>query len=125
MKKKILTSVALLAVVPYTALAQTVTFTPKTTYFTALITQVDAIIASLTPVVIAAAVVYFLWGVLQFVSAGDDAEKRKAAQGRMIHGVIAIFVMVSLWGLVGLLSNTLGLNGSVPPIDFKNVILEL
>ena len=115
MKKKILTSIALLSVAPYIAFAQTTA--PNTTYFTTLITQVDSILSLLTPVVIAAAVVYFLWGVLQFVSAGDDAEKRKAAQGRMIHGVIAIFVMVSLWGLIAFLQSITGVGiGTAPTI---------
>ena len=56
MKKKILTLVALSAV-PYMAFAQSA---PNTTYFTNLVNQIDAILGTLTPVVIAAAVVYFL-----------------------------------------------------------------
>ncbi len=112
MKKKILASVTLLTLVPSIALAQDVS------YFTGLITDVQGILNALVPVLIAAAVVYFLWGVLQFVASGDDEEKRKAGRGRMIHGIIAIFVMVSLWGLIGFLGDLTGVDEGtvyIPP----------
>jgi len=114
MKKKILTSIALLAIVPSVAFAQV-----DTSYFSQLITSLKGILNSLVPLLIAAAVVYFLWGVLQFVASGDDEEKRKAGRSRMINGIIAIFVMVSVWGLIGFLGDVTGIDGGsvyVPPI---------
>ena len=43
--------------------------------------------------------------------AGDE-EKKKEAKNTVIYGVIGLFVMVSIWGLVNILDSTLGLNGT-------------
>lgn len=64
------------------------------------------------------AILFFLYGVLAYVTAGDSEEKRKKGRDRMIYGIIGIFVMVSVWGLVNILINTFGLGGlnsSIPP----------
>ena len=57
----------------------------------------------------------FLWGVLKYVlNASDDAK----AEGKqfMLWGIIALFVMVSVWGLVNLISRSVGFqNVSAPP----------
>ena len=114
MKKKILALTTLLMVTPSIVMAQTTNLG----YFTTLVSQMKSLLNALVPVLIVAGIVYFLWGVLQFVSAGDDEEGRKAGRSRMVHGVIAIFVMASIWGLVGLLGTLTGVGaGSVitPP----------
>lgn len=68
-------------------------------------------IALLVPVVISAAVLFFLYGLAKYMwSVGDEKE---AGKGMMIWGVIGLFVMVSIWGLVNLLSETLNLRESV------------
>ena len=117
MKKKILTSVILLSVVPFVAFAQAAGAI-DTSWIDSLINNVIGVLNNLVPLFIALAVAFFLWGVLQFVSSGDDEEKRKLARARMIHGVIAIFIMVSLWGLIGVLANVFNLGTTViiPPI---------
>jgi hypothetical protein len=68
----------------------------------------------LIPLMIGIAVVVFLWGVLKYVMAGDDAEKRKSGGALMAYGVLAIFVMVSVWGLVNILVDTFNLDNTVP-----------
>ena len=76
--------------------------------------RVADIIAQLVPIVIALALLTFLWGVLQYVIA-KDPESQKDARGVMLYGIIALFVMVSVWGLVQILGDTFGLDGSVKP----------
>ncbi len=63
----------------------------------------------LIPFFIALAVVYFVWGVISYILASDD-DKKSAARNHIIYGVIALFVIVSVWGLVNLLGDTFGLN---------------
>ena len=70
----------------------------------------DNLIGALVPLMVALAIMYFLWGVLKFVASGADEEKRVAGRYMMVHGVIAIFVMVSVWGLVALIDNTFDLD---------------
>lgn len=67
-------------------------------------------ISALIPFIIALAVLLFIIGVFQYVTAGDDAEKQKSGRGKIIWGIVAIAVMVSVWGLVGLLTNQLALD---------------
>jgi uncharacterized sodium:solute symporter family permease YidK len=71
-----------------------------------LLEQVMGVITSLIPIVIAIAVLVFLWGVLQYVVAKDE-DKQKEARGVMLYGIIALFVMVSVWGFVNLLGTTI------------------
>jgi fumarate reductase subunit D len=73
------------------------------------------LINRLLPFVITLTVLVFLWGVFKFVIAGADGDQRKEAQGYMIWGIIALFVMVSVWGLVNILVRTFDLNPLAPP----------
>jgi FtsH-binding integral membrane protein len=103
--------VAVLALVPQYASAQT----GFQNIFAALET-VEGLISKLIPLVIGAAVLVFLWGILKFVIASSEEDKAKGRQF-MIWGVIGLFVMVSVWGLVNFFRNTLGLTGgaNTPP----------
>jgi hypothetical protein len=58
------------------------------------------ILNTLVPAIIGLAVVFFLWGLAKYVLKADDVEGRKSARQIMLWGVISIFVMVSLWGIV-------------------------
>jgi hypothetical protein len=81
-----------------------------------LLNQANDLINRLIPFIIALTVLIFLWGVFKFVIAGADGDARKEAQGYMIWGIIALFVMVSVWGLVNILVRTFNLeSSSVPP----------
>lgn len=71
------------------------------------------LIARLIPLIIGVAVITFLWGVLSYVTASDDA-KQKEARGIMMYGIIVLFVMVSIWGLVNLLGDTISLTDTAP-----------
>lgn len=75
--------------------------------------SISNIITKIIPLLIAIAVLIFIWGVLKYILAGsDDASKREEARGFMIWGIVAIFVMVSVWGLVGILQKATGINAS-------------
>jgi len=103
--KKIFASVALFAL-PLVAAAQT----PSN--LTTLISFVGDTINRLIPVVIALAVLFFFWGLAKYILSSGKSHK----QGRQIMtaGLIGLFVMVSIWGLIRLMQNTLGVSGAVP-----------
>ena len=63
----------------------------------------------------ALALVWFLWGLAMYILSGPG-EKADEGRSRMIYGIIALFVMISVWGLVRVLSNTFGTaaGGSAP-----------
>lgn len=67
------------------------------------------------PLVFALAFIVFIWGVFQYFIAGahsDDAKKK--GRSFMLYGIVGFFLMVSVWGLVRILTGTLNLNNSQP-----------
>jgi hypothetical protein len=64
-------------------------------------------------VLIGAALVLFLYGVVKYISSGDNEEERKKGKDLIIYGIIGLFVMVSVWGLVNILAGTFELNSNV------------
>lgn len=80
-----------------------------------LLAQANDLINRLIPFIIALTVLILLWGIFKFVIAGGDGEQRKEAQGYIIWGVVALFVMVSVWGLVNILVRSINLDNTAPP----------
>ena len=63
------------------------------------------------PLIFALAFVVFIFGVFRFfIAGGHDEEKRESGKQLMIYGLVGFFVMVSVWGLVHILTGTLNLN---------------
>ena len=64
------------------------------------------IINALMPFIVGLAVLFFMWGVFQFIKSSGNEDELTEGRNRMIYGIIGIFVMVSVWGLVNLLKGT-------------------
>lgn len=64
------------------------------------------ILSLVTFIVGALALIWFFWGIIQYVLKADNEEKQREARSYMIYAVIGMFVMFSIWGLVALLRNT-------------------
>ena len=73
--------------------------------------RIGQILNSIVPILIALAVVYFVWGVVSFVIANDEEAKTKG-RDRIIFGIIGLAVIIGMWGLVNVLRNTFGLNNT-------------
>lgn len=58
----------------------------------------------------ALALVYFLYGVAQFIMNGGNDEKRTIGKSHMMWGVVGMFIMVSVFGIMRIILNTLGEN---------------
>jgi len=76
-----------------------------------------ALLDTITIIIIALALVFFLWGLALFIlSAGDD-EKRGKGKKIMIWGAIAFTVMLGIWGIVNFLLEAFGIADiEEPPI---------
>ena len=97
----------LVGVMPMLALAQTA----NTTYLSSLINGAKTLLDQLVVFLIALAVVWFIWNVIRYTMSSDE-EKKAAAKGQMIWGIIAIAVIVSVWGLVAILQSIFGVNST-------------
>ena len=106
MKKLIIAGAALL---PAMAFAQS---------FNYVFNVLDAIrrfVQVATPIIIGLAMLFFLYGLMKFILAAGDEEKRTAGKQIMIWGIVALFIMVSVWGLVQLIGTNVGVNPTTAP----------
>ena len=86
------------------------------------INAIRDMINSVIPLIIGIAVLVFLWGLVSYVTAGADEEKKAAARGIIIYGIIIIFVMTSVWGFVKSLSTTFfNGSGSQSPVQYPTI----
>ncbi len=114
--KKIISAV--LFATPFLALADN---TQVTGIFSLIDNIIKPLIARAGPLLIALAVIYFLYGVVTFVMASGDEEKQGKAKEVILYGIIGIFVMVSVWGLVNFLVGSFNLNNNpLPPPPIPN-----
>ncbi|MEK7471410.1 MAG: hypothetical protein AAB623_02055 [Patescibacteria group bacterium] len=115
MKKKVIVlSSFVLSLAPVVALAAStgnVCSVGTITDLSSVMCKIGQLLNSVVPVLIALAVVYFVWGVISFVISADEEAKTKG-RNKIIAGIIGLAVIVSLWGLVNILTNTFGLSGS-------------
>ena len=84
---------------------------------------IESIFNFLVPFLILAAGVLFMWGLVKYVSNADDEGEKESAKTLMIWGMVAIFVMVSFWGIIGFFSQTLQLDESVIVVAPPSVTL--
>jgi len=76
----------------------------------------NSFVNSLFPFIIALAVLFVLWGTLRYITNGANEEKRGEAKMFILWGIIGIFIMVSIWGLVNLVRNSFNLDTAAPNI---------
>lgn len=60
-----------------------------------------------TAVLVLIAIVIFFWGVVASLWKQNQGNAKAGAWKIIMWGVIAIFVMVSIWGIIGLLQETI------------------
>ncbi|KKR47081.1 MAG: hypothetical protein UT90_C0008G0023 [Parcubacteria group bacterium GW2011_GWA1_40_21] len=68
------------------------------------------IIGASIPILISISVIVFVWGVFRYVIA--EGEDKARSRNVMMYGIIGLFVMVSVWGLVRVVYNTFGLDNN-------------
>ena len=102
MKKVIL--LAVVALVPFLASAEALD------NVSGLLTEFGNLVNSAIPVLIAVAVLGFFWGLVKFIFAQSNEEKKADAKKVMVWSLIALVVMVSVWGLVAWVQDAAGID---------------
>ena len=103
MKKTLATLSALLVATPMVASAQALQPLAN------LIGAIARIVGALVPILITAALVVFFWGLVRYLW-GAGSKDTKKNRDLMLWGLIVLFVMVSVWGIVRLGQDALGIN---------------
>ncbi len=83
-----------------------------------VIGQVQDIMNSLVPFMITLALLYFLYGVGKYVLEPSGIE---GARDIMLYGLIGLFVMISVWGLVNFIGDTFGVEHRSVPTQLPHV----
>lgn len=76
---------------------------------------VGTIVNPLIPVLFGIALVAFLYGVFLFIASSANEKARESGRLYIMYGLVGLFVMLSVWGLVAILTGTIGLGtGGLP-----------
>ncbi|MCI0533212.1 hypothetical protein L0Y49_03250 [bacterium] len=60
-------------------------------------------------VLFGAALLFFLWGLVQFIMNSESAEARDVGRRHMFYGAIGMFIMVGVFGIMWVLINSFDL----------------
>jgi hypothetical protein len=104
MTKKFAYLSALLLALPLAASAQTLQPLAN------LIGAIARLVGALVPILITLALVAFFWGLIRYLWKGGDKASVANSKQLMIWGLVSLFVMVSVWGIVRLAQDALGVN---------------
>lgn len=83
---------------------------PQTGTIFSILVTLSFIVAAVIPFIMALTMLAIIWGVFRYIASGDEEEKRAEGKKFVIYGIVGLFIMVSIWGLVNLLKGTLHLN---------------
>jgi hypothetical protein len=109
--KKIIAAVAVL--VPSLASAQAIT---DINTLTNKLTNIGNVIIE---ILIAFAVLYIIFNVVRYIMSDDEGRKAKGMS--ILWGIVGLFVILSIWGLVNILSNTFRTNTNAPTQQFPQL----
>jgi len=81
-----------------------------------LVSDIGSIVNQIIPILFAVALLVFFYGLVKYIL-GADHDKDKAKK-TMIWGVVALFVMASVWGLVSFIGDALDIDqGAAPDVN--------
>ena len=60
------------------------------------------------------AVVYFLYGIFEFISNGENEEKKTTGKNHMIWGIIGIVIMMGVFTILNIIMRTFNIEGINP-----------
>jgi fumarate reductase subunit D len=86
-----------------------------------IVDRIQTLLNQIIPILLIIGTIVFLWGVIMFLTAGADEEKRANARSLMIYGLIGLFVMVAVWGIVNVLVGFFGVGGTGIPTSPGNL----
>lgn len=65
----------------------------------------DAVLQPIVSLLMAAAVGYFLYGVMKFVQNQDNEEAQAEGKSHMVWGVVGLAIMVSVFGILNFINS--------------------
>ena len=112
--KRILTATLSLLVIFPLAVFAAGSDTSKPTIGSLITSLTATILRPLIFVAFTVALGFFFWGMIIYIKSLGNEKEKEGGKSLMIWGIVALFVMVSVWGLVNLIGETLNLDKTVP-----------
>lgn len=78
---------------------------------------ISSLVAPLFSIFLGVAVVFFLWNMFGVIRNADQPEELAKMKKQAMWSIIAIAVMVSMWGLVNFVTGSLKLNDSTVQLN--------
>ncbi|OGI79100.1 hypothetical protein A3F19_03370 [Candidatus Nomurabacteria bacterium RIFCSPHIGHO2_12_FULL_37_29] len=83
--------------------------------FDSFLTNINSMIVNpLIKFIFAVTVVYFLYGVFEFLSNQENEEKKTSGKNHMLWGIIGITIMMGVWFFLNLIISTFNIEGINP-----------
>ena len=77
-----------------------------------------------TTIAVSLAFFFFFWNLYKFIRAGD-ADSKEEAQGKMVWSLVAIIIIVSLWGIIAFVRSVLGIEaGTANDVEVPGTVLN-
>lgn len=73
---------------------------------------VDVIITPLVTLLFAVALLMFIWGLFQMMVELSNGGDGKTGKSHMVWGIVGLTIMVAVWGIIGIISNSIGVDTS-------------
>src|SRR3989338_66431 len=108
--------------------AATTLFSPQLAFAADINTVIDDltdIVGLIIPLLLSAAVAVFFWGLVKFIAHADDEKMLEDGKQMVVWGMIAIFIMVALWSIVGFIQRELDLDLATTPENLPVLPLNL
>lgn len=74
-----------------------------------IVVILDKIVNPIIVVMFVLALIVFLWGIFNFLSSDEGGEGRTKGKASMVWGIVGFFIMVSVYGILAFIKNTLQL----------------
>ncbi len=117
--KKIITKALIITGVTAPLLTFAITEPGRVSNLKNLVDLIIAYFGYAVIIIVSLAVLMFVYNVFKyFIAGGDDVGAKKEAGLYVMYSVIGFFVILSLWGLVYILTNTFNLTNNQPTIPF-------
>ncbi len=79
---------------------------------TDLLNSTRVLINLVIPVIFGIAIIFFFWGTAQFILEAGNEKTRAEGKQKMLWGIIALFVMVSIYGIIHFIGSAVGIEVS-------------
>lgn len=81
----------------------------------AFLTQVQWIANLLIPIIVSIVLMFFFWGVAIFMLNAGDSKQREDGKRKMLWGIIAVFVVLSILPIIQMIGSFVGVEPCLTP----------